>query len=77
MLILTRRPGESIVIGDVVKVTIVGVDGRQVRLGIQAPGDVEVHREEVYKRIKEENIKAAESGPEGLKKIVEIWRKAK
>jgi len=74
MLILTRRLGESIVIGDVIKVTVVGVDGRQVRLGIEAPGQVEVHREEVYRRIREENLKAALSGPEALRQVAEIWR---
>ncbi len=51
MLILTRRPGESIKIGDDVTVTIVQVNGKQIRLGIAAPQDVEVHREEIYRRI--------------------------
>lgn len=51
MLILTRRPGESLMIGDQVKVVVLGVKGNQVRLGIEAPKDTAVHREEVYQRI--------------------------
>lgn len=51
MLILTRKVGESIVIDDDIKVTILGVKGMQVRIGIDAPKHVQVHREEIYKRI--------------------------
>ncbi len=51
MLILTRRPGETIRIGDDIRVTILTVRGKQIRLGIAAPVDVEIHREEIYKRI--------------------------
>ncbi|AOU98819.1 carbon storage regulator [Acidihalobacter yilgarnensis] len=51
MLILTRRVGETLVIGDAIEVTVLGVKGNQVRLGIKAPKDVSVHREEVYQRI--------------------------
>jgi carbon storage regulator len=58
MLILTRKQGESITIGDDIKVTVLGVYGRQVRLGVDAPIKVVVHREEVYLKIKEENRKA-------------------
>lgn len=54
MLILTRRTYESIKIGDGIEVRIVGVEGNQVKLGIRAPRDVEVHREEVYHRIRAE-----------------------
>lgn len=54
MLILTRRIGESLKIGDNVDVTILGVKGNQVRIGINAPKNVAVHREEIYTRIKEE-----------------------
>ena len=54
MLILTRRVGESLVIGDEVAVTVLGVKGNQVRIGVTAPKDVTVHRQEIYERIKKE-----------------------
>ena len=55
MLILTRKIGESIIIGDNVKVTVLGVEGRQIRVGIDAPKEVSVHREEIYDKIAAEN----------------------
>ena len=54
MLILTRRVGESLMIGDEVTVTVLGVKGNQVRVGVDAPRDISVHREELYERIKNE-----------------------
>lgn len=54
MLILTRRISESIIIGDDVKITVLGVKGNQVRVGIDAPKHLSVHREEIYDRIKHE-----------------------
>ena len=62
MLILTRKLGESIRIGDNIKITVSDIKGKQIRIGIEAPGDVTVHREEVYQMIKEQNILAAEAG---------------
>ena len=55
MLILTRRVGETLMIGDEVTVTVLGVKGNQVRIGVNAPKDVSVHREEIYERIKRED----------------------
>ena len=54
MLILTRRVGETIMIGDDVTVSVLGVQGNQIRIGVNAPKDIDVHREEIYKRIQNE-----------------------
>ncbi|KZX78000.1 carbon storage regulator [Oleiphilus sp. HI0009] len=54
MLILTRRVGETLMVGDDVTVTVLGVKGNQVRIGVNAPKDVSVHREEIYQRIQKE-----------------------
>ena len=63
MLILTRRAGETVMIGSDITITVLGVKGNQVRIGINAPRDVAVHREEIYERIKnEENAKNAATG---------------
>jgi carbon storage regulator len=62
MLILTRRVGETVMIGNEVTVTVLGVKGNQVRIGVNAPKDVAVHREEIYERIKREEDNDSRSG---------------
>ena len=69
MLILTRKSGESITIGDDVKVTVVEIKGKQVRVGIEAPRSYIIHREEVYISIQEENRRAAKESPLSLKSL--------
>lgn len=64
MLILTRKAGEKIHIGNDIEVTVLEVNGRQVRVGISAPLGLAILREEVFRRIQEENLKAANSVPE-------------
>jgi carbon storage regulator len=70
MLILTRRAGETVMIGSDVTITVLGVKGNQVRIGINAPKDVAVHREEIYERIQNEKAAGSEA-EEGQKKAAE------
>ncbi|MBI2369955.1 MAG: carbon storage regulator CsrA [Deltaproteobacteria bacterium] len=79
MLILTRKVGESITIGDEITVTVLEVRGSHVRLGIRAPLQTTVHRQEVYLRVQEENRRAAMEGPpdlHGLGRMLGSYRPA-
>jgi carbon storage regulator len=77
MLILTRKLGENIRIGDKIKITILEIKGGQVKLGIDAPPHVAVHREEIYERIQEENRRASGVSPRVLREVASALRAAK
>tara|TARA_B100001778_G_C18341828_1_gene517882 strand:- start:60 stop:278 length:219 start_codon:yes stop_codon:yes gene_type:complete len=72
MLILTRRVGESLRIGDEVSVTVLGIKGSQVRIGVNAPKSISVHREEVYERINEENSENTDNSTKNSNKNVNL-----
>jgi carbon storage regulator len=72
MLVLTRRAGESVVIGDDIVITVLEARGDVVRLGINAPRDVQVHREEVYKELKAANRAAASPTDDAVRAITEM-----
>ncbi|MCB2201371.1 carbon storage regulator CsrA [bacterium] len=74
MLILTRKLGECITIGDEIRVSVLGIRGRQVRLGIEAPSNVVVHREEIYVKIQEENRKAMKTIKGDLINMVNVLK---
>lgn len=73
MLVLTRKPGESVTIGDDIKITVIDVKGRQVRIGIEAPREMTIHREEIYAKIHEENLKAAFAKAVNMEKLATIF----
>jgi len=77
MLILTRKLGENIRIGDRIKIVLLDVKGGQVKLGVDAPPNVAVHREEIYERIRDENRRAAGISAKALKEVAEIFNKGK
>lgn len=77
MLILTRKLGESITIGDDVKITFLEIRGKQIRVGVVAPKHVAVHREEVYNVIREQNVEAALQPGMALHGLPDIWEKLK
>lgn len=74
LLILTRKSGEGFFIGDDIRITIIEVRGKQLRLGIEAPITAVVLREEVYRRIQEENLQAAGTRDIDISDIAQFWR---
>lgn len=74
MLILSRRPGESLTIGDNITVTVVSINGNQIRLGVNAPREVRVLRDEIYKAIKDEN-RAAANAHDNKRKIEDAFKR--
>jgi carbon storage regulator len=76
MLILTRKPGESLYIGDKIKVTVVEIKGNQIRIGVDAPSEFRIFREEIFVQILEENRQAAQSvgSKDEITHLTEAWR---
>lgn len=77
MLILARKSGESIAIGEEIKVTVLGIQGKQVKLGITAPERIAVYRDEIFERIQKENIKASMSLKEDIQELARIFKAGK
>ena len=75
MLVLTRKLGESIAIDDNIKIVVVQIKGKQVRLGIKAPKETKIHREEVYQAIQDQNTAASQSTPESLAALSDDLKK--
>lgn len=75
MLILTRKAGESLHIGDDIKITVFSVQGKQVKLGINVPEDMTVYRDEVYQRIMAENREALQTSANDLLAVTRLWQK--
>ena len=73
MLVLTRKLGESIAIDDHIKIVVVQIKGKQVRLGIQAPKETKIHREEVYVAIKEQNQEAV-AAPQAIASVSKVLK---
>ena len=74
LLILTRKSGEGLFIGDDIRIRILEIRGKQIRLGIEAPNNIIVLREEIYQRIQEENLQAAGAQDKDVTEIAQLWR---
>jgi carbon storage regulator len=74
MLVLTRKLGESIAIDDNIKITVVQIKGKQVRLGIQAPKDTKIHREEVYLAIQDQNKQAVDTPSDNARRVAKLLK---
>jgi len=77
MLILTRRAGQSLYVGDNIRVTVLGIQGKQVKIGLELPEDMTVYRDEVYQRVMEENRMAIQTSNEDLLVAAELWQDSK
>jgi carbon storage regulator len=77
MLILTRRPGESLYLGDTIKTTVLSVQGKQIKIGLDVPGDMTVYREEVYMRVRDQNRQALETSDADLLAATQLWHAKK
>lgn len=75
MLVLTRKLGESIAIDDHIKIRVVQIKGKQVRLGIEAPKDTKIHREEVYLAIQDQNVKSVDVGSDRTRSVSKLLKK--
>ena len=74
MLILTRKIGESIAIDDNIKIRVVKIKGKQVRLGIEAPRETKIHREEVYQSIQDQNEESAQAGTDKSRAVADLLK---
>jgi len=77
MLILTRRSGQSLYVGDNIRITVLGIQGKQVKIGLELPEDMTVYRDEVYQRVMEENRMAIQTSNEDLLVAAELWQDSK
>ena len=77
MLILTRRAGQSLYVGDNIRITVLGIQGKQVKIGLELPETMTVYRDEVYQRVMEENRMAIQTSNEDLLVAAELWQDSK
>jgi carbon storage regulator len=77
MLILTRRSGQSLYVGDNIRITVLGIQGKQVKIGLELPEDMTVYRDEVYQRVMEENRMAIQTSNEDLLVAAKLWQDSK
>ena len=77
MLILTRKAGETIRIGAEIKIQVLEIKGNQIRIGVDAPRNIAVHRQEVFEQIQQANLEAAKSAPQNLSELTKIWQNQK